>query len=152
PADASEMSACMSLAIPANGPVYLRMGKADLGEVHGAPLHIEWGMPYSVREGDGPIAWLATGSMVKTAMAAAEKWPNSSVWSVPSLKPLHSDPIATICANHSLVVVLEEHSIYGGLCSAVAEIAAAFSPTWICPIGIQDRFSERCGSYAYLMR
>jgi transketolase len=50
------------------------------------------------------------------------------------------------------VVVLEEHSIYGGLGSAVAEIAAAHAPTWVCRIGVQDRFSQYCGSYTYLMR
>jgi transketolase len=90
--------------------------------------------------------------MVKTAMAAGEEWPDSPIWSVPSLKPLDPDEIAAICGQHSVVVVLEEHSVFGGLCSAVAEIAGARSPTWICPIGIQDRFSERCGSHAYLMR
>jgi transketolase len=152
PADAYEMSACMNLARSIDGPVYLRMGKADLGSVHTKLPDVAWGHLNLIRDGDGPIAWLATGSMVKTATTAAATWPNSPIWSVPSLKPLASDEIAAICAEHAVVVVLEEHSVYGGLCSAVAEIAGARSPAWICPIGIQDRFSARCGSYAYLMR
>jgi transketolase len=90
--------------------------------------------------------------MVTTALAAAEHWPNSAVWSVPCIKPLDSERVAAICRQNQAVVVLEEHSIYGGLGSAIAEIAAATAPTWICKIGICDRFSERCGSYAYLMR
>jgi len=128
------------------------MGKADLGIVHTELPHIDWGTALQVRDGSGPIAWMATGSMVKTAMAAALEWSDSPVWSVPCLKPLDSAQIAAICAKHDAVVVLEEHSVYGGLCSAVAEIAGACSPTWVCPIGIPDRFSHRCGSYAYLMR
>ncbi len=152
PADAHEMTACMNLALSSKSPVYVRMGKADLGIVHAESPQIDWGPVLQIRDGRGPIAWLATGSMVKTAINVAAEWPNSPVWSVPSLKPLDADRIASICAAHSVVVVLEEHSVYGGLCSAVAEIAASQSPTWICPIGIQDRFSDRCGSYAYLMR
>jgi transketolase len=65
---------------------------------------------------------------------------------------LDARQVATICGQHEAVIVLEEHSFYGGLGSAVAEIAAAAAPTWVCRIGIADRFSERCGSYSYLMR
>jgi transketolase len=152
PADAHEMTVCMNLALSSKSPVYVRMGKADLGIVHTESPQIDWGSALQVRDGSGPIAWLATGSMVKTAMTAAVEWSDSPVWSVPCLKPLGSAQIAAICAKHDAVVVLEEHSVYGGLCSAVAEIAGTFSPTWVCPIGIPDRFSHRCGSYAYLMR
>ncbi len=152
PADQHEMTACMNLALTANSPVYLRMGKADLGDVHDAPLNIEWGVPLRIRNGDGPVCWVATGSMVKTAIVAAAHWPGSAVYSVPSLKPVDEYSMAAICKRHSTTVVLEEHSIYGGLCSAVAEIVAAHCPRWVCPIGIPDRFSEFCGSHAYLMR
>jgi len=152
PADAAEMTACMPLALEAEGPVYLRMGKSDLGEVHARPPQVRWGELCPLRSGAGPLAWIATGSMVTTALAAAKAWPDSAVWSAPSLKPLHAAGIAEICRRHAAVIVLEEHSIYGGLASAVAEIAAAHAPTWICPIGIQDRFSQKCGSYQYLMQ
>jgi transketolase len=50
------------------------------------------------------------------------------------------------------VIVLEEHSVFGGLGSAVTEIAAASAPTWVCRVGVADRFSKFCGSYDYLMR
>jgi len=73
------------------------------------------------------------------------------VWSAPCLKPLDERQVAGVCRRHQAVVVLEEHSIHGGLGSAVAEIAAALAPTWICRVGVQDRFSRRCGSYAYLI-
>ncbi len=152
PADAHEMTACMELALTVERPVYLRMGKADLGAVHAAPPAVEWGQLCRLREGNGPLAWIATGSMVHTALEVARNWPDSAVWSAPVLKPLAADGVADVCARHSAVIVLEEHSIYGGLGSAVAEIAAAQAPSWICRIGVPDRFSDHCGSHAYLMQ
>lgn len=152
PADAREMKACLKLAFEGLGPVYVRMGKADLGAVHTAPPLFDWGQMCNVCDGDGPLAWIATGSMVTTAMAAAEDWPGSAVWSVPCIKPLDTEQVAAICRGHEAVVMLEEHSVFGGLGSAVSEIASSAAPTWICRIGVADRFSERCGSYAYLMR
>jgi transketolase len=152
PADGLEMTACMDLALRAEGPVYLRMGKADLGVVHKTPPRVAWGQMCPVRPGNGGLCWIATGSMVCTALAAAERWPGSAVWSAPCPKPLDAGPVADLCRRHTALVVLEEHSVYGGLGSAVAEIAAAHAPTWVCRVGVQDRFSEYCGSYAYLMR
>jgi transketolase len=152
PADDLEMTGCMELAFTAGGPIYVRMGKADLGRVHEEQPAVAWGEMIPVRKGHGPMAWIATGSMVKTALAAAERWPGSAVWSAPCVKPLHAGPVAALCRRHETVIVLEEHSVFGGLGSAVAEIAAARAPTWVCRIGIADRFSKFCGSYAYLMK
>jgi len=151
PADAQEMTACMELARHARGPVYLRMGKADLGAVHAAPPRIEWGKLLRLQEGEGNLAWVATGSMVKMAVSVAAEWPGSEVYSAPCIKPLATEQLADICRRHQAVIVLEEHSIHGGLGSAVAEIAAAEAPTWVCRVGIRDRFSKCCGSYSYLM-
>jgi transketolase len=151
PADAHEMTACMELATRARGPVYLRMGKADLGAVHAAALRIEWGKLVPVEPGAGNLAWIATGSLVKTALSVAAEWPGSAVYSAPCIKPLDAEQVADICGRHRAVIVLEEHSTYGGLGSAVAEIAAAEAPTWVCRIGIRDRFSKCCGSYGYLI-
>jgi len=152
PADTFEMSACMDLALDASHPVYLRMGKADVGMVHLGKPALEWGRLCLVKHGTGPLGWIATGSMVRTALAVSTQWPDSSVWSAPSLKPLDSGQIRDLCRQHRALIVLEEHSVLGGLGSAVAEIAAAEAPTWVCRIGVQDRFSRFCGSYSYLMK
>jgi transketolase len=151
PADEHEMTACMGLALQSAGPVYLRMGKSDRGSVHRHTPDLRWGSLLRVRSGSGPVAWIATGSMVLTALEAADRWPDSPVWSAPSLKPLDEDKVAAICGSHDVVVVLEEHSVFGGLGSAVAEIATDRAPTRVCRIGVPDRFSRYCGSYAYLM-
>jgi transketolase len=90
--------------------------------------------------------------MVSTALTVAADWPQSDVYSVPCIKPLAVEEVSDICRRHAAVIVLEEHSIYGGLGSAVAEIAASEAPTHVCRIGVRDRFSQYCGSYGYLMR
>lgn len=152
PCDAHEMAACMAWALEADGPVYVRMGKADLGHVHEKDPVLYTGRPLRLRAGAGPLAWLATGSMVQTALEASRAWAGSSVWSAPFIKPLNEEVMAGICQGHHAVIVLEEHNVLGGLGSAIAEIAAARAPTWICRVGIQDRFSEYCGTYGYLMK
>jgi transketolase len=153
PADASEMTQCMNWAFNnANCPIYLRMGKADLGVIHETVPNIELGKLYSVKSGTGKIAFLATGSMLKTALEVSKEWENSSVWSVPFIKPLDIQQVRELCQQYQVIVVMEEHSIYGGLGSATSEIASTHCPTWICRIGIEDRFSRFCGTYQYLMR
>jgi transketolase len=152
PADAAEMTAAMDLAFASARPVYVRMGKADLGEVHETIPDLQWGQMIPVRRGDGPLVWLATGSMMQTALAAAREWPASAVWSAPCIKPLDAEHVAAVCGQHEAVIVLEEHCVYGGLGSAVAECTSTHGPTWVCRVGVQDRFSRYCGSYDYLMR
>lgn len=152
PADGHEMTACMKLALARSGPVYVRMGKADLGDVHRSPPEMEWGRLCRVRSGGGPLAFIATGSFVSVGLAVANDWPESAVYSAPCIKPLDANAIGEICRGHEAVIVLEEHSVYGGLGSAIAEIAAESAPTFVCRIGVQDRFSQYCGSHSYLMR
>lgn len=152
PADAWEMTACMELAMEAEAPVYLRVGKSDAGTVHSGPPRIEWGELLCLEPGQGNVAWIGTGAMVPAAQRCAASQPGSSVWSAPSVKPLAAATVAEICTNHRAVVVLEEHSIHGGLASAVAEIAGSLAPAPVCAVGVRDRFSECCGSYEYLLR
>ena len=151
PADDHEMRACLDEALQAQGPCYLRIGKADRGAVHEQSLHLTAGRLLRLRTGDGPLAWIATGSMVQTALTVAEEWPGSTVWSAPVIKPVDIEQVASICREHEAIIVLEEHCIYGGLGSAIAEIASERAPTWVCRIGIADRFSLHCGSYSYLL-
>lgn len=152
PADVYELEAAFEQCLNLESPVYLRFGKADLGEAHSGPVTLEPGKLLEVRSGDGPITWIATGSMVMTALRAADHWPGSTVWSAPWIKPLDEAMVAEVCESSRLVVVLEEHSVYGGLGSAVAEIAATECLTRVLRIGVEDRFSKYCGSYEYLMR
>jgi transketolase len=152
PSDPHEMKAAMNLAFRTPAPVYLRMGKSDLGPVHDHELELSWGHLVPVRPGKGSVVFIATGSMVKTAQALTRDWAGSAVWSAPTLKPLDIESLVTACSGHKVVVTLEEHNIIGGLGSAVAEILSQELPMPVCRVGIPDRFSELCGSYNYLLR
>lgn len=154
PADRFELALCMKHAYDLKRPVYLRMGKADRGDVHSEPPALNTpGQLFQVRHGrKGGLALIATGSLVRTAMELADTaFPEASAWSAPFLKPISVEQLAEICAQSSTIVTLEEHSVYGGLGSLVAEISTAMRPMPILRIGVQDRFSELCGSYEYLL-
>jgi transketolase len=135
-------------------PVYLRMAKSDRGYVHGAALPaLEPGRMIRVRAGraDRP-ALIATGSMVRTALDIAQQDLDAAVWSVPSIKPLDAAQVAEVAAGSRGLAVLEEHSTYGGLGAAVAEITSEHRPVRVLRIGVRDRYSEHCGTYAYLLK
>src|SRR5206468_9559575 len=100
PADEFEMAACMALALGAGRPVYLRMGKADLGPVHAAPPELAWGRLCPLRPGGGELAWVATGALARTALDAAEHWPGSAVWSAPCVKPLAENDVAALASRY----------------------------------------------------
>ena len=154
PADHFELSLCMQHAYDLQRPVYLRMGKADRGEVHTEQLKLHMpGQLFRVRSGsEGGLSLIATGSLVKTAVELAGRaFPDATVWSAPFLKPICVAQAAQICAQSVALVTLEEHSIHGGLGSLMAEISTASYPRPILRIGVQDRFSELCGSYEYLL-
>jgi transketolase len=154
PADRFEVTACMDMAYAAKSAVYLRMGKSDLGDVHTAVPTAGVGSLIPVRPGQSQdISFIATGSMVRAAVdVATQSYPSAAVWSAPTIKPLDSAQVSTICKHSRVVVVLEEHSVLGGLGSAITEIACELAPTRILRIGVNDRFSHHCGSYDYLRK
>ena len=152
PGDRAEMIYCMQAALQSRGPAYVRMGKADLGSVHSAAVAAPLGALLPLLRGAHSAAIIATGSMLKTALEVAGKVGGLEVWSAPSIKPLDGEQVAAICAGKRIVFVLEEHSIHGGLGSAVAEISSAAMPVHIVRIGVPDRFSQTCGTYAHLLR
>jgi transketolase len=154
PADRFEVSVCMELAYQSRRPVYLRMGKSDRGDVHQQMPPAKIGDLLPVQQGKaGGLSLIATGSMVRTATdIAAASYPDATVWSVPFIKPLDRKQVTAICAQSQAVVVLEEHSVLGGLGSAFAEIAAESAPVRLLRIGVPDRFSQHCGTYDYLLK
>lgn len=153
PADRFEQTLCMDWAYQAKSAVYLRMGKSDRGDVHAGELSLKMGDLVLVRSGQpGGLAFIATGSMVRTALAVAEQsYPDASVWSAPSIKPINVAQVVQVCQDSRAVVTLEEHSTIGGLGSLVCEIAAEFAPVKVLRVGVEDRYSEHCGSYQYLL-
>jgi transketolase len=153
PADDVEMTASMHYAYHSSAPLYLRIGKSELGRVHGNRLPgFNPGNLLRLRSGrsDRP-GLIATGSMVHIALSVGTDL-GLSVWSAPFIKPLNVESIrAAICMTNGLVT-LEEHSIVGGLGSAIAEITSEWQPTRILRIGVLDQFPEVCGTYSFLLQ
>ena len=155
PSDRFEVTACMAEMYRSKSTCYIRLGKSDRGDVHTSdiinPLCIQ-----KVREGsaNSSVTIVATGSMVVTALKlASTSLLTAEVWSAPCLKPFDVVNLSRIVDKpHRTVVVLEEHSIYGGLGSIVAELAAEYGTAKVLRLGVKDRFSDMCGSYDYLLR
>ena len=154
PADRFEMKRCLELAYDSCSTIYLRMGKADRGDVHETPSVMRVGQLVPLRpDTGGKVAFICTGSMAKTGvLIAAKNYNHAGVWSAPFIKPIDAKQVTEICSQNDTVVVLEEHSVFGGLGSVVAEIASQYSPTRVLRVGVNDRFSSQCGSYEYLLK
>ncbi|MDC1348863.1 hypothetical protein N8260_06095 [Amylibacter sp.] len=155
PCDRYEVSACINEMYHSAASCYIRIGKCDLGDVHTSPVS-NVREPKIVKFGDvdANIVFVATGSMVTTAVRVAnDRYPAAEVWSVPCLKLFDVSAIKEIAnRNEVFIVVLEEHSVMGGLGSIIAEVFSETLGIRILSIGVKDRFSEFCGSYDYLLK
>jgi len=154
PADAVELEACFDRGLEFGGTAYMRIGKADRAMVHPGPLAgYQTGDLVPVRLLERPeLVLIATGSMVSTAVRLAATFANAAVWSVPTIKPLNADQLVAATVGAQAVFTLEEHSVLGGLGAAVTELLSERAPTRVIRIGVNDRFSEFCGNYEYLLR
>ncbi|MDD7368657.1 MAG: transketolase family protein [Berryella intestinalis] len=145
PADFSAARSALKIAAATPGPVYVRMGRASVPSVYAEGVDLEMGRAYVLREGtDATI--VACGVEVEQALKAADILADEGV-SVEvidafSVKPLDVDTIAASAAKTGRVVVAEEHSIYGGLASAVAEALAQTRPVPMRFVGMRDVFGK----------
>jgi transketolase len=155
PADPIETRAATRAILAHPGPCYVRLGKAGEPDVHEGPIDFELGRAIQVRDGRD-VTLISTGGMLKTAVGVArrlaERGLEARVLSMHTLKPL--DVKAVLAATHETraIVTLEQHSILGGLGSAVAEILAE-EPGAQIPfkrIGLPSAFSPTVGSQQYL--
>jgi transketolase len=142
----------MEAALRLHSPVYLRVGKSDRGDVHSGPVQIQPGTMLQLRKASGRTVFFATGSMVRTAIEAAERLGDVDVWSIPCIKPLTRALLREIAGTAEHIVSFEEHSVIGGLGASIgAEIAEQGGVPLLC-IGVEDRFSQHCGTWEYLIR
>lgn len=152
PCDRFELTACAQHILESSRPAYLRMGKADLGDVHRAPL-TDWasGDLIPVTNTGASYLFVGTGSGVKLAQQAAAAIGNADVVSVPCLKPFPAASLRKLAEGREAIVTFEEHSIYGGLGGAVAETLMGQYVGTFVRVGIPDQFSTLCGNYPFLM-
>ena len=154
PADDVEARAAVRAALEYEGPVYLRFGRAAVPVINDHPeYHFEIGKGTVVREGND-VSIIATGIEVDAALGAAEMLAadgiKAEVVNICTIKPLDEDIIVQTAQKTGKVVTVEEHSIIGGLGSAVAEVLGEKCPTKMKRLGIMDVFGES-GSAAALI-
>ena len=154
PADYAAARAAIKLAAKTPGPVYVRLGRASVPCVYDPEVELEVGRAYVLREGSD-VTIVANGIEIDEAMKAAgllhEKGIEAEVIDAFCVKPLDGDTILASARKTGRVVVAEEHSVYGGLCSAVSELLAQNEPTPCEFVAMRDRFGKS-GDMAELMR
>lgn len=145
PADAKEAEAAVLAAIDYQGPVYIRLGRAETKDIHDDSYHFEWGKAEVLRQGSD-VSIFATGIMTAKALDAAEtlakQGVQAEVINVHTIKPLDEETVIASAKKTGKVVTAEEHSIIGGLGSAIAEVLARQCPTKQAFVGVQDSFGE----------
>ena len=145
PADYAAARAALRLAAATPGPVYVRMGRAAVPCVYADDVELELGRAYTLREGaDATI--VACGVEIREALAAAEllaaEGIEAEVIDAFSVKPLDEDAIVASVAKTGCAVVAEEHSVIGGLGSAVAEALSRRHPAPVEFVGVRDTFGK----------
>ena len=155
PADDVEAKAAVRAAVEYDGPVYIRFGRAAVPVINDTPDYkFEIGKGAVVREGTD-VTIVATGICVDSALGAAEKLAaegiSAEVINICTIKPLDEDIIIKSAKKTGKVVTAEEHSVIGGLGSAVCDALCKSYPTPVYKIGMQDCFGES-GSAAALVQ
>lgn len=154
PGTPNEMKWALEEAYRIDGPVYLRYSKLQDSEKNKVKTFTV-GKPVEIKNGNDAILLVSGGimSMAKETIKLLEKKNiHIGLYSMPTVKPIDKKSLLSVCKNKKIVFTLEEHSIIGGLGSAVAEI---FAETPNAPLlhrfGIQDTFMGVTGSMEYLL-
>jgi len=146
PADEVESIAAVEAAIKYDGPVYLRFGRLGVPVINDeATYKFEIGKGVQLKDGTD-VSIIANGLMVPEALEAAkllqEEGINARVINIHTIKPIDADIIIKAAKETGAIVTAEEHSVIGGLGSAVAEVLAENAPAPLVRVGIQDKFGK----------
>ena len=146
PADDIEAKAAVRAAIEHEGPVYLRFGRLAVPVINDTPDYkFELGKGVVLREGKD-VTIIATGLPVSECLAAADKLAadgiDAKVINIHTIKPLDEELVVIAAKETGKVVTVEEHSVIGGLGSAVCDALSEKCPTQVMKIGINDTFGE----------
>lgn len=156
PGDPIETGLATKTALKHNGPVYLRLGKAGEPNVHRKTQNFKIGKGIIIEEGrDLTIIGTSTLLYMTHEVVGKLKGKGYSVRliSMPTIKPLDEEIILDSVEKTSAIFTIEEHSVIGGLGSAVAEILAEFGkPTIFKRIGVPDHFTKVIGLQEYMRK
>ena len=145
PADDVEAKAAVKAALDINGPVYMRFGRYAVPAVNGDNYKFELGRGIELCDGKD-VTIIATGLTVHMAVDAAKLLEadgiSARVINIHTIKPIDADIIIKAAKETGAIVTAEEHSIIGGLGSAVAEVLVENCPVPMRRIGVNDKFGK----------
>ena len=146
PSDDIEAKAAVEAAYEHVGPVYLRFGRLAVPVINDNPDYkFELGKAVTLKEGTD-VTIIASGLPVPEALAAAEKLAadgiSAAVINMHTIKPLDEEVVIKAAETTGKIVTVEEHSIIGGLGSAVCDVVAEKAPAKVMKIGINDVYGE----------
>jgi transketolase len=154
PVDAVETKKMVEFAVRHNGPVYLRINRNDLPVYTDESTEFELGKLYQMRDGEDAVVF-ANGVMVSKAMEAAEilekEGTGVRVVNVSTVKPLKKEEVLKYIKGVKGIVTAEEHSIIGGLGSAIVELLRDVDHPPVEFIGVKDRFGTSASNYEELL-
>lgn len=146
PADDVETKAAVKAALDFNGPVYMRFGRLAVENFNDKDTYkFELGKGIQLRDGND-VTIIATGLMVgearKAADMLAEKGISARVINMHTIKPIDKDIICKAAKETGVIVTAEEHSVIGGLGSAVADVVTECCPVPVVKVGVNDVFGH----------
>lgn len=145
PADSVEVKKMMEVAHKYEGPVYIRLARDSYPVIFEEDYNFEIGKAITLKEGTD-ITIISTGTQTSRSLEAAEQLETEgvsvAVVHMPTIKPLDQEAIIKAAEATGVIVTAEEHSIYGGLGSAVAEVLVEEKPVPMLRVGVKDRNSE----------
>lgn len=145
PSDATETAAAIRAAAEYYGPVYIRTGRMAVEDIHPNGVDFKIGRAEVLSEGKD-VAIIATGIGVKLALEAAAELKADSVQArvvnMSTVKPLDEEAVIKAAKECGKIVTVEEHNIFGGLGSAVAEVVTESCPVVVRKIGTRDQFGQ----------
>ncbi len=145
PADATEAAKAVPALAARPGPAYLRLGRPAVPVLFDDDYPFEVGRAALLREGRD-VAILACGVMVASALQAAEELAaagiEAAVLNVSTIKPIDQEAVTWAARTFGALVTAEEHSVIGGLGSAVAEVVAETVPVPVVRVGVRDVFGQ----------
>lgn len=153
PSDMITTKAAIRAMLDYEGPVYLRLSREAVGNCHSPDINFEIGKAYCVRPGKD-ITIAASGAVLEIVLEAAEQLKaagiDAEILDFTTIKPFDAELLIRSAKKTGFVISVEEHNIFGGLGSAVAEVLGENYPVRMKRIGINDCFGES-GSYLQLL-
>jgi len=152
PADPEETAQAAVAAVRMDGPVYLRISRMPVPAVHDASYRFEIGKAARLREGRD-VTLVACGTLVWRALAAADQLAtrgiSARILSMATIRPIDREAIVAAADETGAIVTAEEHTVYGGLGSAVAEVVVTTCPVPMRILGVPGTFAPT-GSAEFL--